>query len=115
MRARRLNPRLLDAVAKIAGRGALARTGSKASRVLLYCLRRRGLMHGMAEKTAANQQKLRGLRYRHCALKALGDASVVSVSMDATRMAGLETMYSALWSSERDIGCWGNPMVRISN
>ena len=113
-RVRRMHPQMTNALAKLAGEGVVARTGAKMAKVLKLALRRRGLAHGAGDSAANEAQKTRAKRYRESAGAAFHHAnvSVLSVAMDASRVVGKETLYSALWSCETKQGCWGDPMVK---
>ena len=91
----------------------MARTGSKVNRVLRFSLKRRGLLHGLREQTAAVQQRKRGAIYRFCAKQAMrtSGSAIISISMDATRVGGINTMFAALYAAEPQTTCWGDPMV----
>ena len=113
-RARRLNPHLLDALGKVAGEGDLARSGAKAAQVLRFALRRRGLWHGVGKRAGNEAQNTRAKRYRLCSGEAMDSSKVrvLSVAMDASRVGGKDTLYTAMWAPELSQGCWGDPMVR---
>ena len=104
---------MLNAIARIAGAGVLARSGAKAMGVLRWSLRRRGILSGCADSTANIAQIVRAKRYRLSAQATLDHSKVrvLSVAMDASRVGGKDTLYSALWSCENSCGCWGDPMV----
>ena len=112
-RARRLHPKMLDAVGKLAGEGHVARSGAKAVRVLRFALRRRGLWQGCSASTANDAQLTRARRYRDSAAAQMhhSKSSVLSVAMDASRMGGRDVLYSALWACGQRKGCWGDPMA----
>lgn len=112
-RARRMNPRYLDGIAKLAGEGKVGRTGARLTRVLRLAERRRKAMYGVAERTGNQAVITRAKRYRECAAEAMqhGRVQVLSVSFDASRVDGKDTLYSALWSPQQGLGCWGDPMV----
>ena len=112
-RARRLNPHMLNALGKLAGQGVVARTGAKAAKVLGFALRRRVFLDGVAKRTANEVQSTRAKRYRETAAKHMASSKVgvLSVAMDASRVSGKDTLYTALWGSDVGRGCWGDPMV----
>ena len=112
-RARRLNPIMLDAVAKMAGEGLVARTGGKAARVLQFALHRRGMWQGCAKATANLALGTRAQRYRDSAAEVFACAPVgaLSVAFDASRVGGRDMLLTAMWSGSLQIGCWGDPIV----
>ena len=115
-RARRLNPRLLNALATMAGQGKLARTGSKAAATLRFALKRRGLLQGVKDSKANEAQLDRAKRYRDSAKEDfhVSKVRVLSVASDASRVGNRDIMVSSLYSPETDLACWGDPMVRMT-
>ena len=112
-RARRLKPEMLNVLGKMAGEGSVARTGSKPSHVLQFASRRRGLWQGCATSTANRAQGTRAQLYRDSAAEKFfhEHVNILSVAFDASRVAGRDTLYTALYAPEKSLACWGDPMV----
>ena len=113
LRSRRINKWLLNAYGRAAGQGDLARTGAKLERVLRWAHRKRGANQGLTSDTANKAQSVRAKRYRDTCAEEFHfhKVRVVSVSQDASRMSGKDTLYCAFYDPARDIACWGDPMA----
>ena len=112
-RVRRLNPFLVNAVGRAASHGDLGRTGAKVARICKFALNKRGRLQGMARSTANEAIKTRPKRYReHCQAEFHhSQVKILSVSLDASRVSGKDTLYLAVCSTEKSIACWGDPQV----
>ena len=116
-RARRLNPRFLDGLAKMAGKGEVARTGGRMAKALKWALRRRGLLQGVEKWVGNLSQRVRAKRYRDSCADVFTSRKVriISLANDASRVSGKEVLYSAMYSPEQGLACWGDPMVLSGN
>ena len=110
-RARRLNPTLQDAVAQAAASGEMARSGRKVVQQL-----RKYLWHGaqkIADSTANAMMATRVWRYcnqgRHEFAK--HKVRIVSVSFDATRMDGKDTLYLNMYAPALQKAMWLPPQA----
>ena len=110
-RARILGPVLVDAVAEAAGKGELARTGS---RVLANMHRwRRWCEKRMAISTCNTFPGSRAKVYLRQERRQFANAKVriLSLALDASRMGHRGTLYLAMYSPELDRAAWCPPQA----
>ena len=112
-RMRRIDPLLKDVVAKAAGEGVLARSGSHA----LHIASRMRRWIVKTDKTKHGYTFLVGRIGRDLACvwppDAGGQGNVVTLSMDATRMGKKDCLYVAVFLPETNIAHWCPPQASM--
>mgnify|MGYP006875406053 CR=1 FL=1 len=110
-RARRIDPELKKAIGEQVGQGDMGKTGGMLARSLARA--RRWPMKKISEKVANNAIGIRVAAYAQEArvVFAPENVSIVSMALDGTRMGGRDTLYSVLYSPERNVAAWAPPQA----
>ena len=110
-RARRIDPALRDAIAAMGSQGKIARSGPQSVRILERV--RKWKVKLIGDRTGDCAINQRQARYWQAGQDLFSGANVLTVSLalDATRMAGKDTLYLAMYSPDLDKSMWCPPQV----
>ena len=110
-RSKKLSRSYKDRVAQLAAKGEVFKSGQS----VMKGMKLLGLTVGRAEKTGDNWMQPRAFRYLH-KVQQVFDLSrlewpIICWTWDATRLSGLETLFSAVYTPLLDLAAWAPPQV----
>ena len=115
LRARNYGKKLKDSIGQAAAKAHVARTGQKVVRAMK---RFRPDVAAPPEGSVSGLERARCGRYRLAIQRTFAPGRAgpfFSAAQDGTRVAGLDMLFTCLWSPRIQLGCWLPPMVWASD